>query len=140
MFFFFEHEKDKHTLVLANAPTVHQPCPGQPQARFDHSAGARLDEDVMTDWQMEQELRPGNYALTRLQFRDPEYESGGQNRSARCNVGNNGKYEIYDYPGEYLQKAQGEHLVQTPHGRGRDPAPGGAGAQHLPRLYGRLPL
>ena len=29
IFYFFEHEETKHTLVLANAPSAHAYCPGQ---------------------------------------------------------------------------------------------------------------
>src|SRR5437867_3999028 len=56
IFYFFEHEEKKHTLVLANSPSVHQPCPGQPKARCDFTPGAALEEDIITGWQMEQEL------------------------------------------------------------------------------------
>ena len=111
IFYFFEHEEDKHTLVLANSPTAHRPCPEQPQARYDYSAGAILDEDVITSWQMEQELRPGKYALTDYNFETPS-TSLAANTNSVVNVGNNSKFEIYDYPGEYLKKAQGEQLVK----------------------------
>jgi type VI secretion system secreted protein VgrG len=111
IFYFFEHEEDKHTLVLANSPTAHRPCPEQPKARYDYSAGAILDEDVITSWQMEQELRPGQYALTDYNFETPSTRLLANTNSV-VNVGNNGKFEIYDYPGEYLKKAQGEQLVK----------------------------
>jgi type VI secretion system secreted protein VgrG len=70
-----------------------------------------LDEDVITSWQMEQELRPGKYALTDYNFETPSTRLLANTNSV-VNVGNNGKFEIYDYPGEYLQKAQGEQLVK----------------------------
>src|SRR5262249_34443616 len=62
IFYFFEHKEDKHTLVLANSPTAHRPCPEQPRTWYDHAGGTFVDEDVITSWQMEQELRPGKYA------------------------------------------------------------------------------
>jgi type VI secretion system secreted protein VgrG len=111
IFYFFEHEEKKHTLVLANSPTVHQPCPGQPEVRCDFSAGAMLEEDVIAGWQMEQELRPGKYALTDYNFETPS-TSLAVNVASTINVGGNGKYEVYDYPGEYLKKAQGERLAK----------------------------
>jgi type VI secretion system secreted protein VgrG len=111
IFYFFEHEEKKHTLVLANSPTVHQPCPGQPEARCDFSTGAMLEEDVVVGWQMEQELRPGKYALTDFNFETPS-TSLAVNVASTINVGGNGKYEVYDYPGEYLKKVQGEQLAK----------------------------
>src|SRR5882724_2317217 len=109
--YFFEHEEDKHTLVLANSPSAHKPCPEQPEARCNFAPGALLDEDTVTAWQMEQELRPGKYALTDYNFETPS-TSLAVNVATTVNGGGNGKYEIYDFPGEYLKKAQGEQLVK----------------------------
>jgi type VI secretion system secreted protein VgrG len=109
--YYFEHEEDKHTLVLANSPSAHKPCPEQPEARCNFAPGALLDEDTITGWQMEQELRPGKYALTDYNFETPS-TSLAVNVATTVNGGSNGKYEIYDFPGEYLKKAQGEQLVK----------------------------
>ncbi len=111
IFYFFEHEKDKHTLVLGNSPSVHQPCKGQAKARYDTVAGVTDEEDIVTSWQMEQELRPGKYALSDYNFETPS-TSLAVNAASTVTVGGNGKYEIYDYPGEYLKKAQGDSLVK----------------------------
>jgi type VI secretion system secreted protein VgrG len=109
--YFFEHNEDTHTLVLANSPSAHKPCPEQPEARCNFAPGALLDEDAVTAWQMEQELRPGKYALTDYNFETPS-TSLAVNVATTVNGGSNGKYEIYDFPGEYLKKAQGEQLVK----------------------------
>jgi type VI secretion system secreted protein VgrG len=121
IFYFFEHTRDTHTLVLANSPTVHQPCPGQPVARFDYNPGALLDEDIITVWRVAQELRPGRYALTDYNFETPN-TSLSVNASSTVHVMGNDRLEVYDYPGEYAKKAQGERLVklrmeeeETPH-------------------------
>jgi type VI secretion system secreted protein VgrG len=112
IFYFFEHEKDKHTLVLANSPSIHRPCPGQPEARCDFNPGAVLEEDVVTTCQMVQELRPGRYGLTDYNFETPN-TSLAVNVSSTVDVGANERFEVYDYPGEYLKKAQGESLVKV---------------------------
>jgi type VI secretion system secreted protein VgrG len=70
-----------------------------------------LEEDIIAGWQMEQELRPGKYALTDYNFETPS-TSLAVNVASTINVGGNGKYEVYDYPGEYLKKAQGERLAK----------------------------
>jgi type VI secretion system secreted protein VgrG len=111
IFYFFEHEAEKHTLVLANSSGVHKPCPGQPEAQCQFGAGALENQDMITHWQMEQELRSGKYALADYNFEMPS-TSLAVNTASTVTVGGNGKYEIYDYPGEYLKKAQGEGLVK----------------------------
>jgi type VI secretion system secreted protein VgrG len=107
IFYFFEHEATKHTLVLANTPAAHQPCPQQPTARCELSGG--IDEDdLITEWAVAHELRPGKYALSDFNFETPNTRllaSVDGKRAAGL------KYEIYDFPGEYLKKAQGESLA-----------------------------
>jgi type VI secretion system secreted protein VgrG len=113
IYYFFEHEKDKHTLVLADRPNTHKPCPGQPKGRVDFTAGGLvMDEDVVHDWQIEQELRTGKYSLKDYNFETPSTDLGVKEPSI-INVDGNSKYEIYDYPGEYAMKAEGETIAKT---------------------------
>jgi type VI secretion system secreted protein VgrG len=70
-----------------------------------------LDEDLISSWHKEQELRPGKYALTDYNFETPS-TSLAVNVDTTISVNGNSKYEIYDYPGEYLKKAQGNDLVK----------------------------
>ena len=39
IYYFFQHEKGKHTMVLADDAAAHQPCPGQPEARCEQAVG-----------------------------------------------------------------------------------------------------
>ncbi len=111
IFYFFEHTPTIHTLILANAPTAHRPCPSQTYARYNFSAGAVLEEDIITAWQMEKELRPGRYALNDYNFIMPSTSlAATSNNTSR--LGGNERFEIYDYPGEYLHKAQGDTMVR----------------------------
>jgi type VI secretion system secreted protein VgrG len=112
IFYFFEHEKDKHTLVLADRPSAHKPCPGQPKGRLDYTAGTLLKEDVIHDWHLEQELRTGKYSLKDYNFETPSTNLEVKEPSI-ISVDGNSKYEIYDYPGEYEKKGQGETLAKT---------------------------
>jgi type VI secretion system secreted protein VgrG len=112
IFYFFEHEKDKHTLVLADRPGAHKPCPFTPKGRLDFSLGGVVKEDVIQDWQMEQELRTGKYFLRDYNFETPSTDLSVNEPSA-ITVDGNTKYEIYDYPGEYSKKDDGQTIVKT---------------------------
>ena len=112
IFYFFEHEKDKHTMVLGNAPTVHKPCPLQSKARLDFTSGALFSkEDVVASWFLEQELRPGKYTLT-----DYNFETPGTNLLASeqtvFKVAGNDQYDVYDYPGIYTKKDAGQAITK----------------------------
>ena len=106
--YFFEHDKEgsKHTLVLTNDSAGHQPCPDQEKARCDFSPGNWHPDDVVTEWRLEEEYRPNAWAHTDYNFETPS-------TSLMATVKEDGKYEIYDYPGFYQKKADGDHLAKT---------------------------
>ena len=109
IFYFFEHENGKHTLVLADSDSIYQPCPNQAIAHYSMTAGD-LSDDIVTGWQMEQELRTGKYSLNDYNFETPSTDLAAD-VSTLVNVGPNNKFEIYDYPGEYLNYSQGKTLA-----------------------------
>jgi len=107
IFYFFEHEKDKHTLVLGNDPSAIKPCTNQTKARYEGSAGGWKDDDVIFEWSQEQEFRPGAYTMTDYNFETP---ATSLLSSAK---GNQTKWELYDFPGEYMKRADGDKLART---------------------------
>lgn len=111
IFYFFEHDKDKHTLVLADSTSVYQECPDQAQVRFTQITGPLEDEDSISDFSVRYELRPGKYALTDYNFETPTTDLGASLPST-VTVGGNERLEIYDYPGEYLDRSAGETLAR----------------------------
>jgi type VI secretion system secreted protein VgrG len=106
IFYFFEHAKDKHTLVLANSPNEFKPCPNGASARYEAARGVGRNEDVISEWTLGQEVRPGKYTANDFNFETPMLDLTAQvtGRDER-------EYEIYDYPGEYLTKDEGEQVV-----------------------------
>jgi type VI secretion system secreted protein VgrG len=112
IFYFFEHEKEKHTLVLADNSDAHQPCPEQPKAKWNPQGSKNLTEDVVTTLEVEKIFRPGKYALTDYNFETPSTSLLSEIDTTIA-VGGNAKYEVYDYPGEYEKKAQGKTLVKV---------------------------
>lgn len=109
--YFFEHDTSKHTLVMADNISAYKACPQQPKARFEQFTGGTQEEDVINTWHVEQEIRPGSCALKDFNFEMP---NTNLLVNVRSNVDENGsgKFEVYDYPGDYRQIAQGEGLVR----------------------------
>lgn len=105
IFYFFEYEENKHTLVLADSPGSHRPCSNQSQVRFLPEAGMGEWEDTVTAWQMEQSLHPGKYTLRDYHFEMPN-KSLEVLEPASVKVGGNDTLEVYDYPGHYAQRFQ----------------------------------
>ncbi len=92
--YFFEHENNKHVLILANDPAAHEPCPNQKTARYDFHGGTIQHEDLVSEWQYQEEFRPGAWAQTDYNFETPS-------TSLAVTVKGNNPYEIYDFPGEH---------------------------------------
>jgi len=110
IFYFFEHDLTRHTLVLGNTPGAHPPCPGQPRAGCDFTPGAGTRGDVITAWQVEREIRPGKYALSDFNFETPSTSLTVGVASAASGPG--ARFEVYDYPGDYRTRPQGERLAR----------------------------
>ncbi|HEX7175243.1 MAG TPA: type VI secretion system tip protein TssI/VgrG [Pyrinomonadaceae bacterium] len=106
IFYFFEHEADKHTLVLADAPNEFKPCPNLPAAFYTSAIGEDAAREAVKEWQKVQEVRPGKYTANDFDFQKPALDltASVEGRDTR-------HYEIYDYPGGYVTRDQGERLV-----------------------------
>ena len=105
IYYYFKHEDGKHTLLLANDPAAHEACPGQKTARYDIHGDASSYEDVVTAWQQQEEFRTGAWAQTDYNFETPSTSLG-------VSVNGRNHYEVYDYPGEYRVRDEGDRLAR----------------------------
>ncbi len=111
IFYYFEHEAAKHTLVFADASSAHQPCPNQPKAMFDSTARV-LEEERITGFQIGQELKTGACSMNDYNFLTPLTDLDVSEPTVHT-VANNGTFELYDYPGIYLNKSGGEQIAKV---------------------------
>jgi type VI secretion system secreted protein VgrG len=103
--YYFDHKDGKHTLILANDASAHEPCPNQNTARYDFRGGSVVYEDVVTEWQYQEEFRTGKWAQTDYNFETPS-------TSLAVAVSGKTPYEIYEYTGEYRVRPVGERLAK----------------------------
>jgi type VI secretion system secreted protein VgrG len=112
IFYYFEHTKDTHTVVLGDASSEHKPVPGASKVRFQRTQGAAETQvDVVTDWTTEQEIRSTKQALTDFNFQTPRVSLAVSRDPVHASPGGQ-KFEVYDYPGEYDKKDLGEQIVR----------------------------
>jgi type VI secretion system secreted protein VgrG len=109
IFYFFEHEKGKHTLVLADANTKFKECPHQKSAQYQISGGGLLEEDTISNLEVVQAIKAGKYTLNDYNFETPSADLKVEVPS-KYDVGP-GEREIYDYPGLYGKRAQGDRVT-----------------------------
>ncbi len=101
IFYFFEHTDKTHTLVMADTPSHHVPCPGQPSATYDPGPDRHEAGDAIQNWLVEHQLQPGAYALTDFNFLDPAANLLVSGASA-VTAGADSRLEVYDYPGDFV--------------------------------------
>src|SRR4030067_386438 len=110
IFYYFEHEDGKHTLILADVPEKHKSCPNQEIARYQISAGGWSDEDTLSSLEFMQEIQAGKYTLSDFCFETPntnlQIEVPGKQTLGP------GEREMYDYPGGYEKRGGGEQFAR----------------------------
>jgi type VI secretion system secreted protein VgrG len=112
IFYFFQHEDGKHTMVIADSSSAHEECPGQKNAGYNLVTGGIDEADVINSWRLEQELRSGKYTLTDYNFKTPS-TSLLATEPTIVSVGGNSNFEIFDYPGEYPTRADGTAFAKV---------------------------
>ena len=112
IYYFFTHEQNKHTLVLANSMSSHEAFPDYGQITYYPPENQRhRPEEHIYDWSLSQEVQPGIYALNEFDFKVPK--ANLQVKSSISRKHDWATMEIFDYPGEYVTNAEGEAYVRT---------------------------
>jgi len=106
--FFFDHEDGKHPLVLADHPSAHVPCPVLSSVRFMQQQTATTEEeDVVTWFTKEQEIRTGQWSATDYNFEQPALDL-----SSTATGQDDRSYEVYDHPTGSMTRAANDQLVR----------------------------
>lgn len=107
IYYFFEHTKDKHTLVLADAKSSHKPVAGHAKLPFIADARQlRRDREHLFKWSPERRFRSGKFELNDYDYLQPnaDLKSDAQGSAAYSKS----KMEMFDYPGKFKKKTDGE--------------------------------
>ncbi|WP_426133029.1 type VI secretion system Vgr family protein [Pseudomonas sp. PWP3-1b2] len=111
IYYFFRHEQDRHVLVLADAYGAHTTVPGYASVPYYPKDEQQRERDHMHNWHLAQEVQPGSLELNDYDFQRPS--ASIDVRSAMPRPHTAGDYPLYDYPGTYVQSADGEHYART---------------------------
>jgi len=107
IYYYFEHENDKHTLVLCDAYSSHETVSGYDEIPYFPPGNiAARKRDHIFDWNTNKCVQPGMYAL-----RDFDFELPKKSLEFKASVSRDhaqSKYEMFDYPGRYVEPADGD--------------------------------
>jgi len=114
IYYFFEHLKGKHVLVLADSHGAHEPFPGYEKIPYfppDTSLALRK-RDYIHYWEVCQTIMPGKYAIKDFDFLKPKVDLTAKLTRNRPHAFPLPDHEIYDYPGEYTEIDDGSNSVE----------------------------
>ena len=122
IYYFFEHEEGKHTMVLTDNPVEHKPCvaSNDPEAkngkpvRYEISiAGGSPKEDTISNLEMAQEIQPGKCTLNDFNFETPDTSLAADAPASQfLGPGEKDACEVYDYPGGFSTKDSGKRFAE----------------------------
>jgi len=112
IFYYFDHStKGKHTMVLADQSSTLPVCPSSPVS-YDTIVKGFADPEVLTNWQVGQELRTGKYSVTDYNFTTPS-TSLLANDPTVVDLAASQPLELFDYPGLHTTKDQGDTVAKV---------------------------
>ncbi len=111
IYYFFRHEQDRHVLVLADAYGAHTTVPGYASIPYYPKDEQQRERDHLYNWHLAQQVQPGSLELNDYDFQRPSASIDVRSAMPRPHAA--GDYPLYDYPGTYVQSADGEHYART---------------------------
>ena len=110
VYYYFKHDADKHTMVIVNTPSAHQPSPYQDVFDYREVPDRSLKTEPIKEWKVRQEIQSGKVVLRDFDFVKPKLSLEASTQSARSNASS--KLEVYDYPGNYSAKDAGQRYTK----------------------------
>ena len=110
IYYYFTHEKGKHTLVLADAPSSHQTASGYETVPYRAPIkGKKEDHDRIFAWSLSRSVQSGAVALDDYDFTRPKADLMVKRSSPASHP--HAKGEVFAYPGDYTVAADGNHYA-----------------------------
>jgi len=111
IYYYFVHEADKHTLILADSYTSHNLIPGCNEIPFNPTNDMAMQEEGISNWYLSKQIQSGVYALNEYHFIKPKADL--EVNSSISQGHSESEHEIYDYPGDYIVADEGNNYART---------------------------
>lgn len=106
IYYYFKHEKDKHTLVLADSISAHDPAPGYEQIAYaNYLKERKTGLGTFSEWVATKQIRAGGVKLNDFNFKKSRANISAERTSPKEHEHADAK--IYTYPGQYQEPAPG---------------------------------
>ena len=111
IYYYFEHEDGKHTLVLIDDAVAHQPYEDYDRIEYRPFDNVLADSELIHEFSVTREVQPGAYSQTDYDFASPTKNLLA--RSAANRSHNLSEFELFDYPGEYVEANEGDRYASV---------------------------
>lgn len=109
IYYYFKHQQDSHTLVLADSISAHARVSDYEQVPYyPPQQQERRESEYIDDWWVSKGIEPQKYTLSDFDFTKPK--SSLEVRQAIED--GHADFEIFDYPGEYSEPDDGQAAVR----------------------------
>jgi len=108
IFYFFEHEAGKVTLVLTDHNSACPELPGGAEVLFREQSGMAATADALDGFSLRHEVRPGKIALRDFNYLSPDLDLTSEAKAQK-----NDDLEVYEYPGGYIDRGGGKELAKV---------------------------
>lgn len=108
IFYFFEHSRDKHVMVLGDGTVNYQPIAGQGQVVFNPGGAMVAKEEAVVDFHLSKQIRSGKYTVRDFNFKNPALELTADKADSE-----NTELEIYDYAAGHSTPEAGRTIAKV---------------------------
>ncbi|MCP5528187.1 MAG: type VI secretion system tip protein VgrG [Verrucomicrobiales bacterium] len=115
IYYWFEHQQDKHILVLGDSPGLHKPAAGYARVPLRAQDAAETVIDSLDAWSWEAAVESGSLVLDDYNFQQHGKSIQGGLRTQYSNPVKHahGDLEVFDYPGEYDHESLGSTYARV---------------------------
>ncbi|MGO9232649.1 MAG: type VI secretion system Vgr family protein [Methylocella sp.] len=107
IYYFFEHSHGKHTMILADSHSSHEPNLQAPILEYLSLSEGALDRDQhLSAWVSERRCRTGKVEFNDYDYLNPKKKLLAPNEANEKYT--QSKLEVYDYPGKYNEESIGK--------------------------------
>lgn len=110
IYYYFVHEKKRHTMVLCDSPAKHGPYPGYGRLLFHPQTSPLEDREHVWSWKLEHAIRTRSFATTDYDFSNPGKELRARREAYPTEP--IPYLETFDYPGGRVQRVSDSDVGQ----------------------------
>ena len=111
IYYYFLHESGKCTLVLCDSLSKHDPYGDYGEIDFTPDTRSSAVQERISEWVVDKKVRSGKFAHTDYNFTKPSTSLMSNEEDTKGHA--QADFEIYDYPGEYPEKADGDKYAKV---------------------------